>query len=145
MPWEDEAPERAEGAAMVLGEMGLSGDESFLLVSCRVVEFTVESKVNDGNYGSARGYVRLEPENLRLHVPVYNLGECVDDTGNVGLLGAVYRYVARELDRMTFQVATERVDRVVVEREQERAVKEARFDAGTVRKEVQRTTETETL
>jgi hypothetical protein len=112
---EEELPplfrERGEWAALVLDKMGLSGKgNEVLMVSCKVVEFTVEAKVNDGAYGSARGYVRLEPENLRIYIPVYNPGQLVDDAGNERLFGQVYRQIARELDQAVYKQASERTD-----------------------------------
>jgi len=125
LPWE-----HGPGTKLVLEAMGLTGDEQAMLVSCRVVEFTVEAKVNDGNYGSSRGYVRLEPEDLRIHVPVYNPRQLVDDAGNVDVFGQVYRYISRELDLAVFDTASRRVDQAVAAKDAEAAVQSQRFDAG---------------
>lgn len=112
LPWE-----HGPGTKLILEAMGLTGDEKTMLVNCRVVEFTVEAKVNDGNFGSARGYVRLEPEDLRIHVPIHDPGKLVDDAGNVDVFGQVYRYISRELDLAVFDAASRRVDQAVMERE----------------------------
>lgn len=129
--------EKGERAALVLAEMGLTGKENeVLIVTLDVETLTFESKVKPQDYEQARGYQEHRPT-FKVYIPVYNPAQFVDDaTGNVRLLSHIHGILARELDGLTFTVASERVDRAVVVREQERAVKEARFDAGTVRKEV---------
>lgn len=114
MPWEDQDPfEKGEStrAMLVLDEMGLSGKQNeVLLMSCKVVRFTVESKVKPADYEQARGYVELEPKDLWIHVPVYNPAQLVDNAGSVRLFGEVFRYIARELDLSVFDTASRRLD-----------------------------------
>ncbi len=123
------------GKMLVLGELGLTGKQNEnMLVSCKVVRFTCESKA--GDYNNTRGYVEVEPEGLYVHVPVFNPAQLVDEGGDVGILGYVYRQVARELDMSVFKIASERIDRAVAKADTEAAIAARRFDAGTVRKEV---------
>jgi hypothetical protein len=139
--------DRGERAALVLGEMGLSGKENeVLIVTLDVETLTFESKVQPQDYEQARGYQEIKPVGLKVHIPVYNPAQFVDDaTGNVRLLTYIHKMLARELDGLTFAIASERVDRAVADRDRERRVKESRFDVGTVRKEVAKTTESTVL
>jgi len=147
LPWEDDPFEKGEGANLVLGEMGLSGKENeVLMVTLDVETLTFESKVKPQDYEQARGYQEIKPTGLKVHIPVYNPAQFVDDaTGNVRLLTYIHKMLARELDGLTFAIASERVDRAIVQKEQERAVKESRFDVGKARKEVAKTAESTVL
>ena len=105
-PFED-----TPGRQVVLGEMGIAGKEGeMILVSVRVEQFTVEAKIAPAQYEQSRVYASFVPENLHIHVPVSNPGQWVDNAGNVGLFGHVARYIAREVERAGFRVASERVD-----------------------------------
>jgi hypothetical protein len=122
--------EKGPGAALVLGEMGITEKDEFLLVSCKVEQLTVEAKVRPADYEQARGYASLVPQNLWVHVPIHDPARKVNESGNVEILGAVFRYVARELDLAVFEVASERVDRKVVLADA-RAQKKGGVNAGT--------------
>ena len=130
--------ERDERAKLVLGELQLSGKENeVMMVSCKVVGFTAEAKVQPAQYEQARGYVQLEPKDLWIHVPILNPGQKVNNSGDVEIFGAVFRYIARELDRAVFNVASERVDLRTVKADAAEAKATRRFDTGPkVRKEV---------
>ena len=130
--------ERDERAKLVLGELLLSGKENeVMMVSCKVVGFTAEAKVQPAQYEQARGYVQLEPKDLWIHVPILNPGQKVTNSGDVEIFGAVFRYIARELDRAVFNVASERVDLRTVKADAAEAKATRRFDTGPkVRKEV---------
>jgi len=124
LPWEHGA-----GSALVLAEMGMTGDEKVMLVSVKVVEMTMESKA--GDYQAVRGYLRVAPENLWAHIPVYSPGQLVNDgDGNVGMLREVYRVLAKALDAEVYHVASERADQAVAAKDVEVAVRSQRFDAG---------------
>lgn len=125
LPWE-----HGVGAQLVLDAMNIESDDDNLVVSCKVERFTVETKASDGNYGSARGYAELVPQNLWLHLNVRKPASLVDENGNVGLLEAVYRQVALALDRSVFKVASGRVDVQVAKKDAEAATKARRYDAG---------------
>ena len=63
--------ERDERAKLVLDELQLTGaDNEVMMVSCKVVGFTAEAKVQPAQYEQARGYVQLEPKDLWIHVPI---------------------------------------------------------------------------
>lgn len=141
MPWE----EKSDRAALVLGEMDITDKTEFYLVSCKVERFTVEAKVNDGSYGAARGFAELVPKDLWLHVPVYKPGQLVDDGGNVGIFGAVFQYISRELDLQVFGAASRRADLKTAIEDREAEVKTRRFDVGKARKEVAATTESSSV
>ena len=105
-PWED-----SPGRALVLGEMGLTGDTNeVMMVSCKVQEFAVIAKVQPAQYEQAQGQISLVPKDLWLHVPISNPGQKVSNTGNVEILGHVIRYIARELDAAVFDTASRRLD-----------------------------------
>lgn len=135
--------EKDERAQLVLDELQLTGaDNEVMMVSCKVVGFTAEAKVQPAQYEQARGYVQLEPKDLWIHVPILNPGQKVTNSGDVEIFGAVFRYIARELDRAVFNVASERVDLRTVKADRAEAKATARFDAGPpVRKEVPAKTE----
>jgi len=123
--------ERDERAKLVLGELQLSGKENeVMMVSCKVVGFTAEAKVQPAQYEQARGYVQLEPKDLWIHVPILNPGQKVTNSGDVEIFGAVFRYIARELDRAVFNVASERVDLRTVKADAAEAKATRRFDTG---------------
>jgi len=130
--------ERDERAKLVLGELQLTGaDNEVMMVSCKVVGFTAEAKVQPAQYEQARGYVQLEPRDLWIHVPILNPGQKVTNSGDVEIFGAVFRYIARELDMAVFNVASERVDLRTVKADAAEAKATRRFDTGPkVRKEV---------
>ena len=105
-PWEN-----GEGRALVLGEMGISDKPGeVLMVSCKVEEFAVISKVQPAQYEQAQGQVSLVPKDLWLHIPITNPGQLVTNAGNVEILGKVFRYIARELDAAVFDTASRRLD-----------------------------------
>ena len=100
-------PKRGEITAAILEARELEDVPETMLVECRVVEFTVESKVNDGNYGTARGYWRVEPD-LTVRVPIRPRID--DETGDMEILAATYRTLARTLDHETYGMVSRRVD-----------------------------------
>ena len=105
-PWEN-----GEGRKLVLGEMGISDKPGeVLMVSCKVEEFAVISKVQPAQYEQAQGQVSLVPKDLWLHIPITNPGQLVTNAGNVEMLGKVFRYIARELDTAVFDTANRRLD-----------------------------------
>ena len=105
-PWED-----SPGRALVLGEMNLTGEQNeVMMVSCKVEEFAVISKVQPAQYEQAQGQISLVPKDLWLHVPISNPGQLVTNAGNVEILGKVFRYIARELDAAVFDTASRRLD-----------------------------------
>ena len=132
--------ERDERAKLVLGELQLSGKENeVMMVSCKVVGFTAEAKVQTAQYEQARGYIQLEPKDLWIHVPILNPGQKVTNSGDVEIFGAVFRYIARELDMAVFNVASERVDLRTSIKDAAEVKATSRFDTG--RKVVQTKTE----
>ena len=119
---------------IILDDLGLGGSEDTLLATFRVRSLTFESKAKAGEYqNEARGYLQLEPENLRLHIPIYNAMQEINDGGNLDLLGKIVRRIGRELDMQVAGVARDRVDCKT-----ERADKEAQSGVRlkTKRKEV---------
>jgi len=112
-PWED-----SPGRTAVLGEMELTGEQGeVMMVSVRVEAFTVEAKVVPAQYEQSRVYAQFVPDNLYIHVPVINPGQHVDGAGNVSLFGYVARYIAREVERVGYRIASERADLRTVERD----------------------------
>ena len=105
---------------VVLGAMGIEGEQNEVaLISVRVEAFTVEAKIQPRQYEQSRVYASFVPENLYIHVPVTNPGQLVDNAGNVGILGKVMRYLASEVERTGFRIASERVDRRTVEQDKQ--------------------------
>ena len=112
-PWED-----SPGRTMTLGEMELTGERGeVMMVSVRVEAFTVEAKVQPAQYEQSRVYAQFVPENLHIYVPVTNPGQHVDGAGNVSLFGYVARYIAREVERVGYRIASERADLRTVEQD----------------------------
>ena len=126
-------------AALVLGELKLEGAENeVMLVSCKVESFTVEAKVQPASYEQSRGYVNLVPRDLWIHVPIRNPGQKVNNSGDVEIFGAVFRYIARELDMAVFDTASRRLDMRTAIKDAAEVKATSRFDAGpVVQKEVQ--------
>ena len=123
--------ERDERAQLVLDELQLTGTgNEVMMMRCKVVGFTAEAKVQPAQYEQVRGYVQLEPKDLWIHVPIYNPGQKVNNSGDVKIFGAVYRYIARELDMAVFNVASERVDLRTVQADAKEAKETSRFDTG---------------
>ena len=123
--------ERDERASLVLGELQLSGKENeVMMVSCKVVGFTAEAKVQPAQYEQARGYVQLEPRDLWIHVPILNPGQKVTNSGDVEIFGAVFRYIARELDMAVFDVASRRLDLRTSIKDAAEVKATSRFDTG---------------
>ena len=120
-------PERGEITAAILEARGLDEVPQTMLVTCRVVEFTLESKVNDGNYGTGRGYWRVEPD-LTVHVPIKP--RVNDEVGDVEILAATYRALARTLDHETYGVVSRRVDLRTTMRD-EKDARKGGVNAGT--------------
>lgn len=147
MPWEDDPFEKREGARAVMEMMDVTGRAGeYALITLRVMELTAESKVKPADYEGARVYQRFDGNGFLVHIPIYDPEQLIDDTtGNVGVLAHVHKVLARQLDGVAVAIANERLDRRIAAADRERAVKEARFDVGTVRREVQQTSETETL
>ena len=115
MPFED-----TPGRQVVLGAMGIEGEQNEVaLVSVRVEAFTVEAKIQPRQYEQSRVYGSFVPDNLYIHIPITNPGQLVDNAGNVGLFGKVLRYVAREVERAGYKIASERVDRRTVEQDKQ--------------------------
>ena len=105
-PWED-----SPGRALVLGEMNLTGEPGeVMMVSVRVEAFTVEAKIQPAQYEQSRVYASFIPENLHIYVPVSNPGQHVSNAGNVGILGHVIGYLANEVERAGFRIASQRRD-----------------------------------
>jgi len=104
--------ENDPGRKIILDKWNLTdqGNE-ILMVTCRVAGFTIEAKA--GDYQSTRGYVQLEPEDLKIHVPVYNPGQKIDQAGDVEIFGSVFRYIATELDMAVVDIANRRLDRAI--------------------------------
>ena len=110
-PWED-----SPGRALVLGEMDLTGEPGeVMMVSVRVEAFTVEAKIQPAQYEQSRVYASFVPENLHIYVPVSNPGQHVSNAGNVSLLGHVMGYLANEVERAGFRIASQRQDLRTVE------------------------------
>ena len=110
-PWED-----SPGRALVLGEMDLTGEPGeVMMVSVRVEAFTVEAKIAPAQYEQSRVYASFIPENLHIYVPVSNPGQHVSNAGNVSLLGHVMGYLANEVERAGFRIASQRQDLRTVE------------------------------
>ena len=135
-PWE-----HGIGAKLVLDAMNIEEDDNILLVSCKVVEMTFESKA--GDYQAVRGFWRVAPDNLWAHVPVHDPGKLVDEaTGNVDLLAKVHHVIASALDAEVYTVASERTDRQIAAKDVEAATKAQRYDAGREVVKAQKTGET---
>jgi hypothetical protein len=129
-PWE-----HGIGAQLVLDAMDIEEDENILLVSCKVVEMTFESKA--GDYQAVRGFWRVAPDNLWAHVPVHDPGKLVDEaTGNVDLLARVHHVIASALDAEVYDVASQRANVQATAADTKAATKTRRFDAGGTRKGV---------
>jgi len=143
VPWEVLEAEpfaRNSRHQLVLDELQLTGaDNEVMMVSCKVVGFTAEAKVQPAQYEQARGYVQLEPRDLWIHVPILNPGQKVTNSGDVEIFGAVFRYIARELDMAVFNVASERLDLRTSIKDAAEVKATSRFDTG--RKVVQTKTE----
>jgi len=144
-PFEDVFP--PEEQKMVLERWGIEGRrDEVLLVSLKVAGFTVEAKAQAGPYQNVRGYVSLEPaSDLAINVLVHDPARCVDSSGDVGIFGAAFRYVARELDMAVVDTANRRLDRAIVEDDAKAATARSRFEVGKVRKEVSGQTSGEVL
>ena len=123
---------------MILDELKITGKENeTLMVKLKVTRFTTESKAKAGEYqNDIRGYAEVEPENLYVHVPVFNPGALVTEEGDAAILAYVYRQVALSMDMAVVKIANERADRAIVKGDTERAIAARRAEVRPVRKEV---------
>lgn len=96
----------SEGRRLVLDELRIQGGQMYM-ISARVVEMTVESKA--GQFQSVRGYVRIAPDNLWIHMPV-EPDRLVDESGNIAMLTALLHYVGRALDVEVLTLAFDRLE-----------------------------------
>lgn len=124
------------GRALVLEALGLDELRNEVrLITLKVVRFTCESKA--GDYQAVRGYAEFEPQDLHIHVPIYDPGQLVKDSGDVDIFAAVFKYVARTLDMEVYAVASERQDVAAAAANAKERTAPKRFDVRDVRKEVQ--------
>jgi len=134
--WIELAPESAadfsedgEGRKIILSELHLADKQNeVVLVSVKVESFTVESKA--GDYQAVRGYAQFAPENLWIHVPIYDPASLVGPEGDVDIFATVFRYVARALDAEVYGVASRRADVAAAKVDIEAKIAPRRFEAG---------------
>ena len=121
--------EEERGRQLVLEALGIDHDpqNAILMVTCRVAGFTFEAK--GGDYQMVRGYFSFEPENLKVHVPIYHPGQLVDEAGDVRILGEVFRYIANQLDMEVVGIYNRRLDRETLEQDQKQPPKAGRVTA----------------
>ena len=106
---------------LVLGAMEIEGEQNEVVqVRVEVKGFWIDSMIKPADYEQVKIHGEFIPENYRtIYVNVTNPGQLVDNAGNVRLFGHVLRYIAREIDRSGFRVASERVDRRTVEQDKQ--------------------------
>jgi hypothetical protein len=102
------------GKSLVLEAAGIAEGDQVKLVTFRVAAVTWESERQPASYEKMRAYMRLEPEALEIHVPVYDPASKVDGDGDVAMVMDAVKAVGRQLDMAVVTLANERKDRQIV-------------------------------
>jgi hypothetical protein len=134
-----------EARKLILEKDHITEGQKVKLVTLRVVRFTAESKVKPADYEGERGYAEVEPEDLYIHVPIYDPANLIGPEGDVGLFGRAFHAVATELDMRVVDVANRRADRQIIAADTSARTRPRRFEVKEARKEVSKPQETTVL